>query len=277
MKLLKGLVKLMAISSGEQIGKYKAGLQYSPVIITTSHKLFFIITTAPNVFNHCPQFHIYFRTVRKNLRDTLHVVQNSPVSGYIQPVGLVLEKLYGFPLNNNASYRLVLPAEHVVMTSLQWMHLVEALNCHTHLYLFSELRKQGGQLIWKRCRGHELTPEVYNTTLVISFQGRYSHSNRGFKMVYTFHAQFKYPKRLPNGMFNCSVSYYRDFKEHVHCNLKQECEGREDEGGDCSFSSQACNGCVATTNKCLHLYGKSLLKLPQETNTVITSFLSAEE
>ena len=277
MKLLKGLVTLRAISSGEQIGQYKSSLPYSPVIITASHKLFFIIATASDVFNHIPQFHIYFRAVRKNLRDSLHIVQTSPVSGYIQPVGLVLEKLYGFPIYNNASYRLVLPAEHVVMTSIQWMLLGGPFYCQTHLYLFSELGKQGDQLIWRRCRGHELTPEVYNTSLVIRFQGKYGDSNRGFKMVYTFHAQFKSPKRLPNGMFNCSVSYYRDFKEHVHCNLKQECEGREDEGGHCTFSSQACNGSVATTNKCLHLYGKSLLKLPREKDTVMTSFLSAEE
>ena len=276
-KILKRLVTLTASSSGEQFGNYKSSLQYSPVIITTSHNLFFMIATASDVFNHIPQFHVYFRTVRKNLRDTLHVVQTSPVSGYIQPVGFVLDKLYWFPFNNNASYRLVLPAEHVVMTSVPWMHLAKPIDCLIHLYLFSECRKEGEKLIWKRCCGHELTPEVYNTTLVIRLHGKSFYLNRGFKMVYTLHPWFKSPKRLSNGMFNCSVSYYRDFKEHMHCNLKQECEGREDEGGHCSFTNQACNGSVATTNKCIHLYGKRLLKLPQEPDTVSTSFLLTEE
>ena len=262
LKLLKRFVQIYAydrIYTGIQgMYTYSSLQRYSPVFMTSSHHLFFEIDAPPVCFSNTPFFRVYFRAVKKGLRDSLHVVHTSSLSGYIQPVGLVPEALYGIALINNATYRLVPPAGHVVMTSLQWMYLITDFACWQHLYLFAQFKGGGKQLIWKKCRGHDVTPEVYNTTLVIRFQGRSRESSRGFKLVYTFHPWIRSPKKQPNGRFNCSVSYYRDFKEHVHCNHQQECEGREDEGGHCSFSSQACNGSVTTTNKCLHLYGKSL-------------------
>ena len=239
-------------------GAYFPGNTHSPVVITSSNRLFFRIMTRPDCFNHTTQFRVYFRAVRKSLAKSLHVVHTSPTSGYIQPVGLVPGTSYGFSINSNAMYRLVLPAGHVVMTSLPQMRLVppNARKCQIHLFLFSEAKGEGEKLIWKRCRLNNTTPEVYTTTLVIRFRGHPVESNCGFKFVYTFHSWVQSPQKMADGMFNCSVSYYQDFKEHVHCNLYQECEGREDEGGHCSFSNTVCDGSVATKNKCLHSYGE---------------------
>ena len=258
-KFVKVLVYERAFKRVEELYTYKSSQRYSPVILTSSHDLFFKIKAPADYVSKTPFFRVYFRAVKKSLRDSLHVVHTSSLSGYIQPVGLVPEASYGIALTNNATCRLVPPAGHVVMTSVQWMYLITDFACWQHLYLFAQFKGGGEQLIWKKCRGHEVKPEIYNTTLVIRFQGRSRKSTRGFKIMYTFHPWIKSPKKQPNGMFNCSVPYYREFKEHVHCNHQQECEGREDEGGHCSFSSQACNGSVATTNKCLHLYGKCLL------------------
>ncbi|KAK7500556.1 hypothetical protein BaRGS_00008131, partial [Batillaria attramentaria] len=53
------------------------------------------------------------------------------------------------------------------------------------------------------------------------------------------------PHRLESGLWDCSVPYYASFKQHVHCNLEVECDGGEDEGEHCPFSSPACGGGVA--------------------------------
>ena len=234
---------------------YSKHLRYSPVIITHSNKLYFRIETEPHCITDEAQFRIYFRAVERRLRDSLHVVHTSPVSGYIQPVGLVPHKFYGFSLSNNASYRLTLPEGHVVMTSVQRMHLVTTTTGRVTLSLRSESTSEGQKLLWSKCHGYGLTPEVYNFTLVVGFQGNPRKSQGGFKLLYTFHNWSYSPQKLSSGMFNCSVSYYQDFKKHLHCNLQQECDGREDEGGHCHFSSEACNGSVAIKNKCLHVYG----------------------
>ena len=237
--------------------KYTTRYTYcSPVLITSSHNLLLYIEISQRSFGNTPQFRVYFRAVGKSLRDSLHVVHTSPVSGYVQPVGLVPGTLYGYALYSNATYRLVPQDRQTVMTSLHQMQLSTFPPCSTKLSLFSESTSEGEKLLWKRCNGHEITPEVYNTSLVIRFQGHSADSGRGFKLFYTFHSWSQSPQKLPNGMFNCSVLYYQDFKVHMHCNLQQECEGREDEGGHCPFSSSACNGSLATKNKCIHLHGK---------------------
>ncbi|PVD27169.1 hypothetical protein C0Q70_12323 [Pomacea canaliculata] len=55
---------------------------------------------------------------------------------------------------------------------------------------------------------------------------------------------------MTSGLWDCSVPNYNTFKQHLECNLEAECDGGEDEGPHCGFSSLACNGSVAVGDKC---------------------------
>ena len=69
-------------------------------------------------------------------------------------------------------------------------------------------------------------------------------------MSFSFHADSEAPRTLASGLFACNDRRYVSFKQHVHCNLRTECEGGEDEGSHCSFSSPACRGAVDAGGKC---------------------------
>ena len=258
MDILTHCFKLQIVMKGSSSVSYKHKHAYQPVFLTSSNELFFLINTYPNCPSTSPQFRIYYKATKKGIRESLHVVHTSPVSGYIQPVGLLPDKPYGFALDIDSRHRLVLPPGHVVMTSIKYMHLTGTKFCRVYLMLLSESIDGQETLLWKTCHGTNIVAEVYETTLVVHFRVRSLISDRGFKLLFTFHAKTRSPHKLPSGMFNCSVAYYQDFKDHLHCNLEQDCDRREDEGGFCSFSSQACNGSVAVKNKCIHFHGKIL-------------------
>ena len=241
--------------------KIYIGDEYTPVILTRSNTLKFLIRTKPQCGSTPPQFRIYYQAIRKGLTDALHVVHTSPVSGYVQPVGLVPGKPYGFALGTDARYHLVLPEGQVVMTSIRLMQLTRTIHCRAYLVVYSRSTDGQETLLWKTCHKTGIATRVYQTSLLIRFKVKSYTSNQGFKLLYTFHLQSQSPHKLPTSMFNCSVSHYPDFKEHLDCNLKQECEEREDEGGHCSFSSQRCNGSVTANSKCIDFYGKILSKL----------------
>eukprot|EP00745_Piridium_sociabile_P019000 TRINITY_DN28737_c1_g1_i9.p1 TRINITY_DN28737_c1_g1~~TRINITY_DN28737_c1_g1_i9.p1 ORF type:complete len:140 (+),score=23.68 TRINITY_DN28737_c1_g1_i9:56-421(+) len=61
------------------------------------------------------------------------------------------------------------------------------------------------------------------------------------------------PPVLLGGQFNCSVAHYSQFQDHLHCNLKPECEDGRDETEHCPFSGPGCHGLVATRDKCFFL------------------------
>ena len=71
-----------------------------------------------------------------------------------------------------------------------------------------------------------------------------------FKLLFSFHPDRKAPQRLTSGLYNCSVDYYPRFRMHLDCNFEVECEDGRDESGHCPFSSPACDGWVASYQKC---------------------------
>ena len=80
------------------------------------------------------------------------------------------------------------------------------------------------------------------------------NSLKSFKMPFSFHPEDKVPPKLKNGLYNCSVDYYRRFQPHVDCNMKMECEDGRDETAHCPFSSPQCQGLVAAYYKCYTLF-----------------------
>ena len=71
-----------------------------------------------------------------------------------------------------------------------------------------------------------------------------------FELLFSFHPERKAPQRLTSGLYNCSVDYYPRFRQHLDCNFEVECEDGRDESWHCPFSSPACDGWVASYQKC---------------------------
>ena len=71
-----------------------------------------------------------------------------------------------------------------------------------------------------------------------------------FKLLFSFHPEHKVPQRLSSSLYNCSVDYYPRFRMHLDCNIDIECEDGRDESGHCPYSSPACDGWVASYQKC---------------------------
>jgi hypothetical protein len=74
-----------------------------------------------------------------------------------------------------------------------------------------------------------------------------------FKALFSIHKTQWIPRRLADNLFDCSGEAYRCFQQHVDCNLEVECHDGRDERGDCPFSGHACQGLIASGNKCFFL------------------------
>ena len=66
--------------------------------------------------------------------------------------------------------------------------------------------------------------------------GNYNHT-----FLFSFHAQSAVPQLLHDDTWNCSVTYYDEFADHLACDLFRDCQGGEDER-DCPYVSSACGG-----------------------------------
>ena len=72
------------------------------------------------------------------------------------------------------------------------------------------------------------------------------YKSRDFKkfkprFLFSFHALSAVPQLLYDDTWNCSVTYYDEFADHLACDLFRDCQGGEDER-DCPYVSSACGG-----------------------------------
>ena len=81
-----------------------------------------------------------------------------------------------------------------------------------------------------------------------------------FEMLISSHTKDRVPPRLSSGLYNCSVDYYWRFQRHLNCNMKVECDDARDETAHCPFSSPACNGWIASNNKCFWFVNKTAIQ-----------------
>nr|KAG5691412.1 hypothetical protein BaRGS_016328 [Batillaria attramentaria] len=82
---------------------------------------------------------------------------------------------------------------------------------------------------------------IYNDTsaLLVHFTSQTSDPLTGFRMYFTFHNYSAFPQRLENGVWNCSVPYWPDFRHHEPCDLTLDCDQGQDEA-DCPYTSERC-------------------------------------
>ncbi|KAK7095196.1 hypothetical protein V1264_006640 [Littorina saxatilis] len=187
----------------------------------------------------------------------------SPISGLITSPGYDGRRSY--PPFMDAVQKIDLPANHSIMISFERMDIYNQKRnigdeCQNNVtFTTIDRASQRTKEVLVACTNEDLPIRTYTSPLNIHFTTFDAGPPwTGFKFKFTIQPFSKTPKRLKSGLFNCSVPYYASFKQHVHCNMKQECEGGEDEGGHCPFSSPACNGSVAVNNKCYTLFVQPL-------------------
>ena len=203
------------------------------------------------IFSSLSEFRILFLATQHHLWTKLRVVSVSERSGYVTPPGYPFTPV---PANMRASLTLHVPQHQSIMLSF-----LPQLNLHlqrkpyplasvtvSNIHLSKTVSSTEGY-------GRDIPAELYDGCVNIKLTTL--QVQESFKIYYSFHAGHARPYKSNRGMFNCSVPYYASFKDHLHCNLKQECEGREDEGGHCPFSSPACDGDMAVAGtKCFSLH-----------------------
>ena len=199
-----------------------------------------------------PDFKVVFSSTTEQLWTQMSPVFTSPASGFMTSPGFDAIRPYGPFLD--ASYNLSIPEEHVVMVSFPYFALIDLPGHFVKLSVVN--RDDVVEEEHSHAKTQYIPPYVFHSaTVVVQFVSRnidnYAELARGMNLSFSFHPVTAAPRRLDSGLFDCSVSaHYASFEQHVHCNLEPECEGGEDEGGHCPFSSPACRGWVEAGGKC---------------------------
>ena len=188
-------------------------------------------------------FWLYFRSTHVNLRESFKVVHHSHSGGYITLHGF--EENLDFCWGLRISYTLQLLPAHVLMLSFPYFDIdtktIFSASCTT-VFLELSVTKDGRQThFWRKCKSQQIEADIFNTSVIFKFRSQNPMARRGFKSLFSFHPSSEVPQKLPSGRFNCS-SHYETFHHHLDCNLRVECQYREDETGKCPFSSARCKG-----------------------------------
>ena len=225
----------------------------------------------------------FIKQINKSKTIKIPVVYTSALSGYMTSPGydgktsLTCMWAYGRTSLNVIKHLfsgaklwgdLQVPSGHVIMISFSMLDLFlydTFLTATGLLPVFVELyvtAMNGTQQRTHRLAFEKRVPaEVYRATRLNIRLGMTEHGDVcgvGFKMLFSFHPEADAPQKLENGLFNCSVGHYSSFRQHLDCNLEQECQEGQDETERCPYSSPACRGKVALGNRCIFQVSKVL-------------------
>ena len=200
-----------------------------------------------------PDLYMLFLATKQNLRTKLRVVLTSSDSGYVIAPGYPFTPV---PEDMEASHTIHVRTHQSLMLSFKQEpdFSPSFIRLKTFRISLSIIHPHSSaKTVWSR-HGLLNTPAVISNRSV-SIKLLTATQCVHFKIYFSLHTYPALPQQLRSGFFNCSVAHYASFKDHLHCNLKPECEGREDEGGHCPFSSPACDGKMAVGDtKCYSLH-----------------------
>ena len=215
----------------------------SPLLLTAGNvlyvKVFSFELTRPD------NFWLYFKSITINLKESFKVVLHSYSDGYITLHSFDYNLHYMFGLN--ISYTLRLLHGHVLLLSFPHFDVHSkyfTTNCANDFLELQLVTKPGEQrTVWRKCKPQKIEPSVFNASVIFRFRSRDPYPRLGFKGLFSLHPIAEAPHKLPSGLFNCS-RHYEAFRHHLDCNLRIECQHKEDETGTCPFSSSHCEGSV---------------------------------
>ncbi|KAL8591658.1 hypothetical protein ACOMHN_056774 [Nucella lapillus] len=192
-------------------------------------------------------------------------INNPPVTvdfQIIQRHGVIVETMFDHSgyitvpfMTSNTCFNeeLKAPSGFSVMISVQQTYLLE-FQCSLHIKLIYKQTNASEPRVTQLCVGESASPSAlfFTSSLQLQFCNE-PHVHTGLRIHFSAHSRIERPGKLASGMFNCCVSYYSKFSQHLDCNFKPECEDGQDETEHCPFSSPACQGLVASQNKCFKL------------------------
>ena len=193
---------------------------------------------------------LLFKVIPDHERPRLNVSYTSPYAGFVTSPGFDGYSHYPVHVLDNHTFQV--PQNHTIMISFQQFDLHSPSNssaCNSDSVSLFVGTGGDQSLVWRKCGLQSIFPEVFNRSITVVFFSDRNWSRTGFRMTFTIHEQRFSPRQLPNGKFDCSVSYYADFQRHLHCNLFSECQKGEDEHL-CAYNNGACNGSIAFEGKC---------------------------
>ena len=235
----------------------------SPVFFSRSNEVSFSCKSQKLRYQHIPvtllKFKILFKSTGEQLWTQMTPVLTSRTNGFVTSPGFSLTRSYGPFLD--ARCNITIPDQHVLMVSFPHFAL---LPVGTTAGVFSypsfvslQTISQTGTAVNQPILMHTgyIPPRLFHSAvLVVRFVSGNSAWDReqrsGMNMTFSLHPLRTAPSMLTTGYFNCSTPHYAAFKQHIHCNLRRECEDGEDEGAHCSFSSPSCNGWIEAGGKC---------------------------
>ena len=136
------------------------------------------------------------------------------------------------------------PTGHIVVVSLEWKYCLVSIQGS-----FTEIRSKTNYP-----SGTKIFETAHLKVCVhLKIKKVESYGESCFKLLFSFHSEDSVPKPLSSGLYNCSVDDYRKFQQHLHCNMKVQCEDGRDEGEHCPYQSSACPGWVPAHRKCYKL------------------------
>ena len=184
------------------------------------------------------------------------VRMTSTISGFISLSGHSSVGLGHFSKTLHA------PADNIIMISFSKFQDF-GQTCHSTgrgLELYGGYQSGSEAPLWRECDEHaDIESYLLESSTVTVVWPRQYNTREYIKLQFSFHHKDKPPHRLSSGLFNCSVDDYWTFRQHLHCNMKAECQDGQDETGHCPFSSPACGGWVASRNKCYRHVSKETL------------------
>ncbi|KAL8596880.1 hypothetical protein ACOMHN_060688 [Nucella lapillus] len=158
-------------------------------------------------------------------------------SGFIQTPGIDVG--HNYPPLMDSTLKVKVPPGHVTLVSFRKMATHVAARGATEECDFQadnvefytkEDNSSGRSLVWVTCHATVPEPEVHSARVFwVRFVSGKMSELEGFRLLYSFHNEFRAPSRVPGGLWNCSVPEWPHFERHFLCNLKRECEGGEDE------------------------------------------------
>nr|KAG5691414.1 hypothetical protein BaRGS_016330 [Batillaria attramentaria] len=142
--------------------------------------------------------------------------------------------------------RVDVPPDHEIMLSYPHLNLTgDADRCdlkQVSLLLYRLVNSTGRRERIFECKtSRRPGSRLYNDTsaLLVHFTSKASDLRTGFRLYFTFHNQSAVPTLLENGLWNCSVPYWPDFRRHEPCDLSIDCDQGQDEV-DCPYTSNVC-------------------------------------
>ena len=228
---LYGFEKLQHVNYKCEVTEWVRFMRDTSLYLSSTNRLYLY-------YANRPPLNIQFEAVKPKL-DVQYTSEHTGfvIPSYQEGFGVVCDQLRA-------------PNGHVIVVSFEWTRCGMVV-------LATYMEHGSFQKTLRISAGSKSVMKILNTTcldMCIYLRGSYFHRGSCFKMLFSFHREHRLLKQLSSGLYNCSVDDYWMFKQHLDCNLKEECEDGRDETVHCSYSSPACQGWVAAHLKCYKMF-----------------------